>query len=143
MVGLRVTRKPLLKVTSGNSMSNIDGAHATYLETHQAVAQKLSAAGTDWLDRHRNDALNQFGTMGLPTGRDEQWKYTNVRPIARKMFTPSYVDPRNLDSVLGEVMTLPEIESHRLVFVDGVWAPHLSRCDELPKEAFINGLADT
>ena len=111
MVGLRVTRKTFLQGKSVNSMSNTNGAYSTYLETHQAVAQKLSAAGTDWLDRHRNDALNQFGIMGLPTGRDEQWKYTNVRPIARKMFTPSYVDPRNLDSVLGEVMTLPEIVS--------------------------------
>ena len=132
----------LLTGKRGNVMSNISGGAETYLATHQATAQMLPAVGAGWLDRHRNDALNQFEVMGFPTIRDEQWKYTNVRPIAQKMFTPSNVDPQEINNDLIDAMNVPEIESYRLVFVDGIWVPQFSRYSDLPEGAFVNGLAD-
>lgn len=124
-------------------MNNRTGEAEAYLAAHQAVAPMLPAAGTEWLDHHRVDGLKQLELMGFPTTREEQWKYTNVRPIARKMFTPPNVESQKVDSALADLIDGQQIESHRLVFVDGIWVPHLSRCSELPEGAVAQGLADT
>ena len=46
----------------------------------------LPGAGVGWVDRVRRAALDRFCERGFPTPRDEDWKYTNVRPIERRAF---------------------------------------------------------
>ena len=46
----------------------------------------LPGAGVDWVERVRREALDRFCARGFPTPRDEDWKYTNVRPIERRAF---------------------------------------------------------
>jgi Fe-S cluster assembly protein SufD len=63
--------------------------------------------------------------LGFPTARDEDWKFTNLAPLARKEFTPA---------AEGGGVTLDDLapfvfrgqESARLVFVNGSYAPELS-----------------
>ena len=57
----------------------------------------------EWLRQLRNEALDEFTVVGLPTNRrgNEGWKYTDVRPISRAPFLPtsevvSYRDQRSL-----------------------------------------------
>ena len=40
-----------------------------------------------WLKSLRREAFREFESLGFPTTRDEDWKYTNVAPIARQRFT--------------------------------------------------------
>ncbi len=71
--------------------------------------------GKGCLANARADALSRLCTMGLPTRRDEYWKYTRpdtlVRPDApaAALFEPNEAAPFN------------EIDRLKLVFVDGVF----------------------
>jgi len=39
-----------------------------------------------WLDKLRETAFGRFTELGFPTTRDEEWRFTNVAPIARTQF---------------------------------------------------------
>jgi len=57
----------------------------SYLEAWQA----LPRGGPAWLAALRERAMGRFGELGFPTTRDEEWRFTNVAPIARVPFAPS------------------------------------------------------
>ena len=78
-------------------MSHTAVGTETYLAAHQALASILPAAGVPWLDHSRKSARDQFGEMGFPTTRDEQWKYTNVRSITRQLFALPPADSPSID----------------------------------------------
>src|ERR1700679_1764610 len=39
-----------------------------------------------WIQKLREDAFERFAQVGFPTTRDEEWRFTNVAPIARSKF---------------------------------------------------------
>ena len=71
----------------------------------------------------RAAAAAAFRAAGLPTLRNEAWKYTNLRPIADTVF----VDARTLAADCGSLLAgLPELGGGRLVFEDGRFRADLS-----------------
>src|SRR5271165_6965746 len=74
-----------------------------------AVAEKTDC----WLDQLRESALERFTALGFPTTRQEDWRFTNVAPIARTSFEPA-------PAATADPQTLPPFTSGaRLVFVNG------------------------
>ena len=51
-----------------------------------AAHSSLPGAHVGWVERVRREALDRFCERGFPTPRDEDWKYTSVRPIERRAF---------------------------------------------------------
>ena len=45
------------------------------------------AAVAPWMQRLREDAFQRFAEVGFPTTHDEEWRFTNVAPIARARFS--------------------------------------------------------
>lgn len=77
----------------------------------------------------RDTAAAWLRAHGLPGARDEAWKYTSLRALAD--FAPSDVSaPAATLPALGELEGAP-----RLVFVNGVFAPHLSTAPRPPAPA--------
>ena len=56
-------------------------------QEHAAVSGGLPASVVS--AERRLTALQTLATQGLPTARDENWKYANLRPIERVRFAPS------------------------------------------------------
>ncbi len=70
----------------------------------------------------REAARQRFENFGLPTRRNEAWKYTDVRAIA-----PAPLTPANSDVKSPEVAVEHPIEDAvQLVFVDGHYVPKIS-----------------
>lgn len=86
----------------------------------------------------REKGIRRFEEVGFPSVREENWRFTNVRPIAETDFTraegPSAVDPRDLATYTYEDM-------HRVVLVDGFFSEEHSEIGELPEGTFVGGLA--
>jgi Fe-S cluster assembly protein SufD len=104
------------------------------------VAAGLPGARLPWLARIRRDALDRFVAAGLPTTREEEWKYTNVGALARQPYTVTGTDAPMPD-VAVETFTFG-LDAHRVVFVDGRFAPALSRIGALPVGCVVASLAD-
>ncbi len=84
-----------------------------------APPQAGARAEPDWLQALRDDAYNHFTARGLPTRRNENWKYTNLRSLARQRFevTPAQTAP-------GVVPPLGRDCLAALSFVNGVVQEH-------------------
>lgn len=102
-------------------------------------AAQVPGASLPWLRQQRDAALARFAEVGLPTTRDEDWKYTNVAPLARREFVPSPAVPAEL----AERAALPFdfAGGAWLVFVNGRPVPALSRVRGLPAGVHADSVA--
>lgn len=100
-------------------------------------ATSLPGARAPWVARLREDALARFAERGLPTTRDEDWKYTSVAALAKR---PLSAAPRDETPAVDVGAFALSGAAHRLVFVDGRYAPGLSSIGELPADARLESL---
>jgi Fe-S cluster assembly protein SufD len=95
-----------------------------YLESLLSGQPRLPASPWSWLNRLRADALDRVGVLTVPTTHDEEWRFTDLSPLARQVFQPVRTASR-LQLTDIEHLRIAEAPT-RLVFVDGVHAPELS-----------------
>jgi len=102
-------------------------------KTEQTLSEAFAAAAAELpggadVRAVRLDAMGRFGSLGLPHRRIEAWKYTDLRNLMKEALPfPSRKTPRvtqaDVEAALGP---LAAVEAHRVVFVDGHYAPDLS-----------------
>ena len=61
-----------------------------------------------WMQELRNSAFQRFAELGFPTTHDEEWRFTNVAPIARAQFVPATSVPLVTDAPAGPEANLAE-----------------------------------
>lgn len=91
---------------------------------------KLPGSGLAWLDQARRTQFDAFVREGLPSARNEAWKYTALRALERRAFEASDAKAASR-AVDPEQLELPGVDGPRLVFVHGVFRPDLSTLDGL------------
>src|SRR6516162_1640154 len=91
----------------------------TYLSEFSRFEKELAEHPDSSVHRLRRAAIKRFTELGFPTTRNEDWKFTNVAPIARVPFRLAQRQDKALTEL--ELKRLgPRIgECHRLVLVDG------------------------
>jgi Fe-S cluster assembly protein SufD len=65
-----------------------------------------------WLQKLRDSAFARFSELGFPTTRDEEWRFTNVAPIARAAFRKGHADKLLATPAEIEELTDQEYERH-------------------------------
>jgi Fe-S cluster assembly protein SufD len=87
------------------------------------IAEDFAAAAPASHEQQRQTAMQSLTKNGLPTSRDENWKYVNLRPLEKVRFAPASgegkttVEGGDLPAMVGR---------SRYTFIDGVFAPALS-----------------
>ena len=102
---------------------------------------ETAASQPKWLLPIRKAGMARFSELGLPTLRHEDWRFTNVAPIAKLPFRPAF-DPTN--GVVAEQLkdfAFARLPGARLVFVNGHFAPKLSSVKNLPAAVKAGSLA--
>lgn len=95
--------------------------------------------GLPWLQRLRENAFARFCETGFPTTHDEDWRFTSVAAIAQ---TPFRLDGSIAQSLQAEPPDWQiEGAACRLVFLNGRFAPQLSRQGQLPANVRVRSLA--
>ena len=89
------------------------------------------AAGSPLADV-RKSAMTWFLNKGFPARRDEEWRFTDIRPITDTSFTLAGFEQQNVTHAQIGAALFPELKANRLVFVNGRYAAHLSQLQELP-----------
>jgi len=87
---------------------------------------KKDAKEPAWVYPLRKAGMTHFAEKGFPTINDEDWRFTNVGPITKLPFKPApgELDGFKIEAISGS--TFGEMPAHRLVFVNGFYAPGLS-----------------
>lgn len=111
-----------------------------YLAEYARLQEVLPGRHLPWMKQARAAALARFSGAGFPTAREEDWKYTNVAAIEKRLFPLALSEHREGVEDSVRVQSLNE-DYHRLVFVDGRFAPGLSRVLPLPAGARLTSIA--
>jgi Fe-S cluster assembly protein SufD len=106
-------------------VSPLEAARDRYLALIEAAAAERRAE-PGWLAGLRREAAAAFAASGLPHVRLEEWRYTNVAPLARIPFAlaPRAAEPISREAL--EAVSFPVYACSLFVFVDGVHRPELS-----------------
>jgi len=105
---------------------------------------RQTEAGTQpaWLPPLRQSAIATFAEKGFPTLRDEDWRFTNVAPIASLPFQPApAVTANGAESKALSAAPFAGLPGCRLVFVNGFFEAKLSRIEKIPNGARIENLS--
>jgi Fe-S cluster assembly protein SufD len=74
----------------------------------------------------RTSAIKNFENKGFPTKKDEAWKYTSLSAILKNDFTVFPKLENNIQYSDVKKYFLHEIDTYKVVFIDGVFSSHLS-----------------
>jgi Fe-S cluster assembly protein SufD len=110
-----------------------------YLAQFPEFAQAKN--GQPWLHRIRKSAIERFAELGFPTTHDEEWRFTNVAPIARENFQAPAGNADGLTKAGLDTLLFADPQACRLVFVNGRYAPGLSTAGVLPAGVQAGSLA--
>ncbi len=120
--------------------SEVSPTVSHYRELFEQAADRLPGAASDWVAERRRAALSRFTETGFPAPRDEDWKYTPLRSLEKRELRlpeqPGEVAAADVAPFLFE-----ESAAHRLVFVDGIYAPALSDPGGLPAGVRVQPMA--
>ena len=125
------------------TMSTVRKAEDRYVESFNQFDAKRGAAGNgpEWLRSIRRAAIAHFSELGFPTLHDEDWRFTNVAPITQTSFQFAQNGRLELPPQAIAPFRPSGSASCQLVFVDGRYAPALSRLGRLAEGVQIGGLA--
>ncbi len=110
------------------TMAKSPTGYERYRYDHRRFRRSVASDIPTWLQDIQDGGLATFSAVEFPTATrgNENWKYTNVGPIARETFEYALEphDGRAADALLASV---PRDDSWaNLVFVDGRFAPERS-----------------
>ncbi len=74
----------------------------------------------------RTLAIKNFENKGFPTKKDEAWKYTSLNAILKRDFTVFPKSEPTIEFKDVKNYFLHEIDTYKVVFIDGVFASNLS-----------------
>lgn len=114
-----------------------------YSEAFRAFQQQVGGDAS-WLTRLRESALDRFEQLGFPAVDAEEWKYTNVTPLAKTRFEPVFENEAVASTIEAgdlEAFSYTESRGGRLVFINGVFNAGLSTLDALNEKVIALDLA--
>jgi Fe-S cluster assembly protein SufD len=97
------------------------------LNEHARFMQGRGASAPKWLSELRQKGASRFAAVGFPTVRQEEWRFTNVAPIAETPFRLADKAPTNAAELAARV-AIPQTAA-RIVILNGHFAPELSSVD--------------
>ena len=97
--------------------------------------------GIEWVESLRDEGIKKFLELGFPAPDNEDWRFTNVTPIARTDFSIEKNGHKKFPHAVLDGYTFPGLKTIRLVFVDGAYNEELSDVSALPKNADVMSLS--
>jgi len=110
----------------------------------QLAENELSTAaiGSTWLEEIRRENLRLFLNLGIPTTRQEAWRFTNLRPLKGIRFQPDQPDLSGSGVEKVSSAQFADLECPRLAFFNGHLAPGLSTGRNWPEGVRVSTLSE-
>ena len=94
------------------------------LASHLAFEERIDFS--DPVHQIRLESLKTFEEKGFPSRRDEAWKYTSLNAMLRQNYALFPKAETTIQLKKVKKYFLFEIDTYKVVFIDGVYSPFLS-----------------
>lgn len=122
--------------------AELSKTRSAFADAQAAFAESHANETPNWLAEKRAAGFAEFERVGIPTVRDEAWKYTNVARIADAEFSLGDIAGVDVAMAGKSIPFYPESEGARLVFLNGVYIPELSDTSKLTGGIEVQRLSD-
>src|SRR5258706_408856 len=126
-------------------VTEIASSQNSYQLAFRDLQEDHRSERVSWLRRLRANAMDQFTELGFPSVKNEEWKYTNVAPIAAIDFKPS-LSQTTAEGELETEKLVPfrcvETAQSELVFLNGMLRKDLSSLSAIPEEVVAMDLSE-
>ena len=113
-----------------------------YTAEYSSIAPTLPGQNLAWLTTLRQEALSKFSAQGFPSLREEEWRYTNVSAIEKKLFAPSAIGQVQ-ETVSKELLSKYQLaDAWSVVLIDGHFCAELSVLEGLPETVTVMSMAE-
>ena len=113
-----------------------------HLKAFERFEQAAATTQPSWLFPLRKAGIARFAELGFPTLKNEDWRFTNVAPIAKLPFKPALDAARDgLTKDSLDQFSFAKLPGTRLVFVNGHFAAELSTAPMQPNGIKVSSLA--
>lgn len=114
-------------------MIDVKETQDIYFSNFAQLEKKSGGSAPSWLRQIRKGAIERFAELGFPATQKEEWRFTNVAPIAKTRFRPARYGLSR--SITEKIQRSPfaDLDCSRLVFVNGRYCPELSSLRGLPR----------
>lgn len=114
-----------------------------FLDEYEKFENAQEGSTPKWLKALRNSGIAHFAELGFPTIKNEEWRNTNVAPIADLPFNPQILKTQSQLRIEDFAhYSQAGIGAHEFVFVDGHYSPRLSKPGKLPDGVLICSFAE-
>ena len=80
-----------------------------------------------FLNELRGEAIKNFEISGFPSKKNEDWKYTSLKGLLNRDYSLFPESEQSIEYKDVQPYFIHEIDSYKIVFVDGKYASHLSQ----------------
>jgi Fe-S cluster assembly protein SufD len=122
-------------------MNPLELARDRLLGQTGAFDREVGDGDSGYLRSLREEGRSHFASLGFPTTRLEEWRYTNVGPIAATDFRLANREHPPIPRTVVEEIAFPVFACSLFVFVNGHFRPELSSSPILPGELRVESLA--
>jgi Fe-S cluster assembly protein SufD len=112
-----------------------------WLSDFEKYEKDAAGKSSPWVGKLRREAFAAFAAGGFPTTRLEEWRHTNVAPIADSVFRLSRAGTNGISAGKLSQFVFSEADCCNLVFVNGFYSVDLSSPGALPRGVRAGSLA--
>ena len=111
-------------------VSQLIKSESKYESAFRSLNNASKGRQPGWFERLRQRAMDSFVQLGFPTVEQEEWKYTNLAPLAKLDFDPIILSSTKIGPETLQPFSYPESVNCQLVLINGVLQSKLSSLSE-------------
>ena len=112
-----------------------------YLELYKNNIERISDISSPFINSFRKDAIDKFRDLGIPTRKNEAYKYTNLNIFFDHDYK-SYFMPEKADFLRAEQFRcdVANLDAHGIVLLNGFYPTINEKLRKLPSGVWIGSL---
>ena len=122
-------------------MSTLNERTERYYNLYKDNIKRISENSSPYINSFRETAIGKFNELGIPTKKNETYKYTNLDTFFNHDFKTCFI-PVNQDFVKAEEFRcdVTDLDAHGIVLLNGFYPTIHDKLRELPGGIWIGSL---
>jgi len=114
-----------------------------YIELYNKNIVQLAEHSSPAVNLHRDKSFKSFQKLGIPSDRNEDYKYTNIQPFLRGTFEFNFVH-QDVEAQLDDVFRceVSALESYSAYVINGWYSEKNQIANNLPEGVYFGSMAE-
>ena len=113
------------------------------LDLYNANAEQIDANSSEVMNKLRAEAIEEFKKKGIPTRKNEDYKYTQLEPLFQKEYKYHFA-PKNITFKIDDIFKcdVPELDTKILLTLNGWFLTEDTQLQTLENGVIVGSMAE-